>query len=146
MDGFTQRFSVLVVEDDLSYQELYAEMLAGEYELVIVTSAEEARGALRQRRFDVAVVDMRLKQVRDNVDGLDVLEFARALGIPTRFILKSGFPTQTADIEARLSRLQPFAVLDKSADKQAEQLLRLVAQAVRPDRFLRSTPKRSSGG
>jgi DNA-binding NtrC family response regulator len=125
----TQRFSVLVVEDDLSYQELYEEILADEYELEIVASAGEARAALCQRHFDVAVVDMRLKQVRDNVDGLAVLEFARALDLPTRLILKSGFPTQTADIEARLSRLRPFAVLDKSADNQAEQLLRLVAQA-----------------
>src|SRR5512137_2834916 len=101
------RSSVLVVEDDLSYQELYEEILADDYELVIVASAEEAKAALRQRRFDVAVVDMRLRQARGNVDGLDVLEFACALGAPPKLILKSGFPTQTPDIEARLSRLQP---------------------------------------
>ncbi len=130
MDGLTQRFSVLVVEDELSYQELYEEILADDYELAIVASAEQAMAALRQRDFDVAVVDMRLKQVRDNVDGLAVLEFARALGVSTKFILKSGFPTQTADIEARLSRLRPFAVLDKSADNQAEQLVQAISQAV----------------
>jgi DNA-binding NtrC family response regulator len=131
MDGFAKRFSVLVVEDELSYRELYEEILADEYDLVIVASAEEAKAALRQRHFDVAVVDMRLKQVRDNVDGLDVLEFARALGVSTKLILKSGFPTQTVEIEARLNRLHPFAVLDKSADNQAEQLLQLVARAVK---------------
>lgn len=125
------RYRMLVVEDELSYQELYADILSAHYELTMVSSKEAAMSSLRKQSFDIALVDMRLKaNERGNIDGIDVIEFIRALNIPTVVILNSGFPTQTPEITARLKKLDVFAVLDKSADGQVEKLTETIAQAL----------------
>jgi CheY-like chemotaxis protein len=112
---------VLVVEDSESYQELYTEILSDDFDVTIVGSKEEAL-ALADQLFDVAVIDMRLKEVRDNVEGLDVAEHLRWVASSTRVILKSGYPLQTAEIAERIKQLNPDGVLDKSADNQAKTL------------------------
>jgi ActR/RegA family two-component response regulator len=85
---------------------------------------------LRNQSFDIALVDMRLKaDERGNTDGLDVAQFIRDMGYSTQIILKSGFPTETSEIEKKLEILKLFAVLDKAAEGQVRQLSETVAQA-----------------
>jgi len=119
---------VLVVEDSESYQELYAEILA-DFDVTIVGSKEAAL-AIADQLFDVAVIDMRLKEIRDNVEGLDVAEHLRLVAPSTKVILKSGYPLQTAEIAERIKQLNLDGVLDKSADYQARTLRDAIRKAM----------------
>ena len=124
------RSRVLVVEDSESYQELYAEILADDFDVTIAGSKEQAL-AIADQLFDAAVIDMRLKEVRDNVEGLDVAEYLRLVASSTRVILKSGYPLQTAEIAERIKQLNLDGVQDKSADNQAKTLRDAVWKALR---------------
>src|SRR3989304_8703475 len=121
---------VLVVEDSKSYRELYTEILSDDFDVTIVGSKEEAL-AIADQLFDVAIIDMRLKEVRDNVEGLDGAEPLRLVASSTRVILKSGYPLQTAEIAERIKQLNLDGVLDKSADNQAKTLRDAVWKAMR---------------
>ena len=98
--------------------------------MTIVGSKEEAL-AIADQLFDVAVIDMRFKEVRDNVEGLDVAEHLRLVAPSTRGILKSSYPLQTAEIAERIKQLNLDGVLDKSADNQAATLRDAVWKAMR---------------
>ncbi len=124
------RLTVLVIEDELSHQELYAEVLAGEYEVTIAGDQAEAAARVRERAFDIALVDMRLgSRERGNRDGLEVAQLMRDLGQETVIIVKSGFPMETPAVSAWLKKLDVFAVLDKSADNPMRELRETMAQA-----------------
>jgi CheY-like chemotaxis protein len=119
--------SILVVEDDLSWQLLYEEILEEEGYLVeVAASKEEAARKLGGRTFDVAIVDLRLvDQDPKNQDGIEVVKLIRDLNAPTRAIVKSGYLTE--EIGRQLDELGVF-VLDKEGS--VRQLTDLVAQAV----------------
>src|SRR3989304_3770105 len=95
---------VLVVEDSKSYRELYSEILSDDFDVTIVGSKEEAL-AIADQLFDVAVIDMRFKEVRDNVEGLDVAEHLRLVAPSTRGILKTTDLRQAAEIAERIKQL-----------------------------------------
>ena len=121
---------LIIVEDNPAIQKIYKEIFEADYDLQVAGNKEDALAILRKQGFDVALVDMRLKaDERGNIDGLDVAQFIRDMGYSTEIILKSGFPTETPEIEARIKKLKPFAVLDKAAEGQVRQLLETVAQA-----------------
>lgn len=120
---------LLIVEDNLDYQELYQDVLAEEYALSFAADKESALALLATQRFDVALVDVRLReQETENRDGLLVAEAIRAQGHPTAILLKSGFPLES-QLAPRIEALHLFAVLDKSAAGQLRELRALLAQA-----------------
>lgn len=121
--------SILVVEDDLSWQLNYEEILEDEGYLVeVAASKKEADRKLRERTFDVAIVDLRLvDQDPKNMDGIEVVKLIRNLNASTRAIVKSGYLTE--DISRQLKDLGVFGVLDKEGS--ARQLMDLVAKAAR---------------
>lgn len=130
MSSIAKRPKLFIVEDDAAYQEIYQEMFRPNYDLHIAGNREDALAVLRKQGFDVALIDMRLKaDERGNTDGLGVAQFIRDMGYSTEIILKSGFPIETPEIDARIKKLKPFAVLDKAAEGQVRQLLETVAQA-----------------
>ncbi len=132
MSETTTRHSILIVEDSLAYQELYEEVFEDDYEVTIVDNKIDATRLLRERQFDLALIDMRLKENEpENVDGLDVAELIRDLDLPMAMILKSGFPTdESKRVVTRMEKLNFFAVMDKSASNQAQKLITAVAKAV----------------
>ena len=68
-------------------------------------------------------------QFYGNVEGLDVAQRIRDLEHPTEIVLKSGFPAETPEIVRRLKALNLFAILDKSAQTQAQELLDTIRKA-----------------
>jgi two-component system, NtrC family, nitrogen regulation response regulator NtrX len=92
------RRSVLIVDDDLSLLDALerAFMDAGET-TVARGSFEEGRQALRERRFDVLITDVRLGAF----NGLQLAVLARDLWPDIRVIVFSGFddPVLRADAE-----------------------------------------------
>ncbi|MFA7060237.1 MAG: response regulator [Pedobacter sp.] len=62
---------ILVVDDEANIRLLYAEELADEgYEVVTVASTTEAVGKLQEGSYDMAVLDIKLK----NESGIDLLQ------------------------------------------------------------------------
>ncbi len=130
MSTTMERLKVLIVEDNPAFQELYEEILEADYNLEAAKNKEEAFAYVRRNEPDIALVDMRLEaKERGNTDGLDVAQLIRDLGYKTEIILKSGFPTETPQITARLERLNIFAVLEKSANDQVRELVDAIAKA-----------------
>jgi len=123
--------SILVVEDDLSWQMNYEEILEEKGYLVeVAASKEEAVRKVRGRIFDLAIVDLRLvDEDPKNRDGIEVIKLMQDLKAPTRVIVKSGYLTE--EIRSQLDELGVFGILDK--DGSAQQLTGLVAQAVAAD-------------
>jgi len=129
------RPSVLVVEDDPSWQAIYQEVLEEEgYQVGLASSKEEVHQKLEERTYDVAVIDLRLED-RDprNTDGIDIVRVFHDRWMPTRVIVKSSYLTQP--MRAQLKRLGVSAILDKDGD--IKQLTALVASAVQEGNDLR---------
>ena len=125
--------NILIVEDEVAYQELYEEVLEDVYSLVFVSSLDEAKAVIRHQNpiFEVALIDMRLQDVEGNIDGLDVAEFFRDMNLPTQLILKSGFSTEENPItQKRIKALNFHSILDKSTPNQLQLLKEIISQAM----------------
>ena len=102
----------------------------GENDLRIASDRAEAEACLQEARYDVVLVDMRLRaDERSNTEGLDVAELAQALDPSVSVVLNSGYPTETPEIVQRLEKVCA-RVLAKGAGNQVEALLDAVSQAV----------------
>jgi len=84
---------VLVVEDEKSWQELYAEILSDEgFHVSKASTLEEARNILDYCFFHAAIVDLRLSKTdRNNRDGMEVLRHIMELSEGTGAVVMSGY-------------------------------------------------------
>ena len=83
---------ILVVEDDIRWQEIYSEALEKrDYEVNVVGNKNSAFDALDKMFFHAAIVDLKLTDNDKNRDGLDVLRRIWALDEGTRAIVGSGY-------------------------------------------------------
>jgi len=63
---------ILIVEDDLSSQQYYTVMLEEKYELYMVPTVKEAKQALKENVFKVAIIDISLP---GGESGIDLIKF-----------------------------------------------------------------------
>ena len=68
---------------------------------------EEAEALLATRRYDVAIVDLRLAGT-DGREGLDILRFVRDRGLAVRTILMTANPTESAEATAQQLGIDVF--------------------------------------
>ena len=130
---------ILIVEDSITFQEIYQEILGADYAVTIAEDKQSAEAQLRTHPFDVALIDMRLREGdSDNTDGLDIAAFVRTHCPTTVMILKSGFVTvaEASGFRERIESLGFFAVLDKTEEGQIQVLRETVARAVAEMRFV----------
>ena len=59
---------VLIVEDDVSSQQYYSVILEEKYEICMVSTVEEAKQALKQNIFKVAIIDISLPGGESGID------------------------------------------------------------------------------
>ncbi|MBK7063138.1 MAG: sigma-54-dependent Fis family transcriptional regulator [Rubrivivax sp.] len=90
------RALVLVVEDDAAMRRMIGEVLEEIDAEVICVGAQIALDLLEQREAAVVVTDLRMPQV----DGLEILQFARQRHASTQVILLTGFATVETAVEA----------------------------------------------
>lgn len=121
--------SILVVEDNAEWRDLYAELLA-DYRLEFAASYAEARGELQRGRFALAIVDLNLASSearQENRDGYRLLQAARQRGVAT--IVVSGMDSPE-EVDRAYEEHGVFAFIEKSLfDRKA--FMRLVAEVVR---------------
>lgn len=95
---------ILIVEDQVSLQELYEEILtqAG-YNIRIADSYKKAISAIREEDFDLAIIDVRLvEDDRNNRDGLRVLNVLTKLSNKPETILATGYEGDVEDEEKNM--------------------------------------------
>jgi len=66
------KVKVLIVEDDLSSQIYYTHLLEDQYDLHLVTNVADAKTALKQHEYSVAIVDISLP---GDESGIDLIKF-----------------------------------------------------------------------
>jgi DNA-binding NtrC family response regulator len=123
--------TILVVEDDLSWQMIYRELFedAG-YSVQVAGSRDEADHLLESADFDVAIIDLRLvDEDPGNTEGLKVVRALRRRDSPTRVIVQSGY--LTAQVRQELESEGAFAILEKGGPMR--QLMESVAEAINED-------------
>ena len=106
----------LVVEDDLSWQQIISEILSDcGLEVDVATDLNDATAALKSRPHRVAVVDLSLSpNDHNNYDGLRVLDAVRRLDPNCRTILLTGFATVELAVTA-LTDYGAFTFLRKES-------------------------------
>jgi len=59
---------LLIVEDDTSSQTYYSVILKGQYDVCIVSTVEDAKTALEENDFSLAIIDISLPGEEDGID------------------------------------------------------------------------------
>jgi signal transduction histidine kinase len=89
--------SILIVDDEETVRATFADVLEAEgHEVVTASTFSEARGLLRERRFDVALTDLMLPQE----SGLSLLRFASEQHPEMSVVMVTGHPDLSTAIEA----------------------------------------------
>jgi two-component system, NtrC family, response regulator HydG len=121
---FTPPAEVLIVDNDQSHAETVADSLdrVG-FHCRVATSGSEGARLIEESPFDLIITDLKM----DGVDGLGILERAKADQPDTEVILMTGYGTVTSAVEAMRSGafnylLKPLdiAQLRASAEKAVE--------------------------
>ncbi len=102
---------MLVVDDEGSLREILDQFLTDRgYEVITAGNGGEAAGLLEARRFDVALVDLKLP----DVDGLEIVGGINAKFPETKCIIMTAFASMESTIEAL--RLSAFDYIQKPFD------------------------------
>jgi DNA-binding NtrC family response regulator len=124
-----ERALVLVVEDDAAMRRMIGEVLEEVDAEVQCVGAQIALDLLEEREVAVVVTDLRMPQV----DGLEILQFARQCHASTQVILLTGTPRSRR--RSRRSRVAPATILRKPFEP--DDLRRVVDRALAFNRLMR---------
>ncbi|NQV30085.1 MAG: response regulator [Candidatus Marinimicrobia bacterium] len=83
---------LLIVEDDISSQQYYSVVLRELFDLSIASTVEQAKQALADEKFELALVDISLP---GDEDGIDLIKFIRSEytnSLPALAISAHAFP------------------------------------------------------
>jgi len=88
---------ILVVDDEKKVGDMTRVFRTSEgYEVTTFTDSKEARAALETETFDVIITDLKMKEV----DGIELLEFAKEKNPDTKVIVLTAFGTLETAVEA----------------------------------------------
>ena len=88
---------ILVVDDEKIVCDMCQVFLTKDgFDVTTFTDSTQARSALETETFDVIITDLKMKEV----DGIELLEFARERHPDTKVILLTAFGTMETAVEA----------------------------------------------
>ncbi|MDD5205964.1 MAG: sigma-54 dependent transcriptional regulator, partial [Desulfobacterales bacterium] len=91
------KHSILVVDDERSMREFLEILLSREgYEVTLASSGENAFEILEQKKFDLVVTDIKMK----DIDGLEVLKKTKELSPESIVVIISAFATAETAVQA----------------------------------------------
>jgi DNA-binding response OmpR family regulator len=137
---------ILIVEDDRSVADvLRAVMRRSGYQASLAYNGDEATAAIRQRSFDVAILDLNLG--RDDLNGIELLALLREQSPRTAVIMLTGYATLDSAIAAvRLGAhdylLKPSSMAE--IRRSVEQALQQQSQASQREQILSQLEARLS--
>ena len=89
--------SILVVDDDRAIRESLNSLLSDKgYDVLTVEDGHQAIDAVRQREWDVAMIDLKMP----GIDGLEVLREVTKMSPNTKMIIITGYATVESAVEA----------------------------------------------
>jgi diguanylate cyclase (GGDEF)-like protein len=99
--------TILVVDDELFFRRLYANLLSEKgYQVETVSSGEEAVARLLHGDIDIVLTDL----VMPGMDGMQILDYARKLGNPPDVILVTGHASVESAIQALKNGARDYLV------------------------------------
>ncbi len=120
--------TVLVVDDDEAVRSGLYWALTSDYHVLQASSREEACGLINDEKIEVVVSDLHLPpQVDDIVEGLALIDVARAQDPPLQVVVITGSDSKRAALEA--VRRGAYGFFEKPLDPA--ELLHIVNQAAR---------------
>ncbi len=132
-----KRKKILIVDDLKAWRESIASILENEdYSLDFAATLENAQKKLKQEKFDLCIIDIRLQEDVDyNVEGIDLLEWIHKnkQGQPPAIIL-TGHATEA--LKQKADWYKAFAFLEKSPkandfDLDRVEFLNIIEQALK---------------
>ncbi len=106
--------TILVVDDELFFRRLYAELLSEDgYRVETVASGEEAIDRLQRGGVDLILTDM----VMPGLDGLELLRLARGTENPPEVILATGHATLETAIQALKNGARDYLIKPFNPDE-----------------------------
>ena len=93
----TEKPRILVVDDEKIVCDMSRICFTNEgYDVTTFTDSTQARAALETETFDVIITDLKMKEV----DGIELLEYAKEKNPDTKVILLTAFGTLETAVEA----------------------------------------------
>jgi len=117
----TQRYKILIVDDEISLTELLQEELQelGLYEVTLAYDGAEAINLIQKNLYDVVLLDMKMPRV----DGSEVLKYIQEHSPSSQVIILSQYADLKMAVES--TKLGAYEVLSKPYDfDQVEQTVR----------------------
>jgi signal transduction histidine kinase/CheY-like chemotaxis protein len=129
------RISVLVVEDDPSWQWNYEEILGPEgagHSVTIADSRDDGIAKLQQETFDVAIVDLKLPKESGGTDaafehGLAVIDYISGLEPRPRVLISTGYARLLPIDVSRVIEQADLPVIPREREILLESVRRLAA-------------------
>ncbi len=88
---------LLIVEDDVSSQEYYATILDEDYELELLSEAQEAHEMLGKKEFDIVIIDISLPGEEDGIGLIHYIRKTLRSSIPILVVTANAFPQNRVD-------------------------------------------------
>jgi signal transduction histidine kinase len=122
--------SILIVDDEETVRDTFRDVLEAEgYEVITSSSFSEAKECLRDKRFDVALIDLMLPRE----SGMSILSFAREQDRELSVVMVTGHPDLSTAVEAL--KQGAYDYIGKPVTRQA--LLAVVERACERNALLR---------
>lgn len=118
--------SLLIVEDDISSQQYYSIILNNIYELCIVPTVADAKVALSENEFSLAIIDLSLPGDEDGTALMKHIRVALKSDLPILAISAHAFPqNRDSALEAGASEFFTKPILSTSLMNAVERFLKI---------------------
>jgi two-component system response regulator HydG len=89
--------TLLIVDDDIAHRTMLRILLTWEYEIFEADDGLTAIDKIRERPFDLVIMDVRMKRL----SGMDALDRVKDLSPATPVVMMTAYWTESAAAEAR---------------------------------------------
>jgi DNA-binding NtrC family response regulator len=110
---------ILIVEDDLDWQEIYRRCLRGaDYEITTVRKVGQALFLLEEQSFDVVITDLSMLGGAEEFSGFSVLEQATVINPDVQVIVVTGYGSVDHALRAMGSGAYDYITKDRDLGKK----------------------------
>ena len=103
---------ILIADDEEGIREALGLILDGDYEVSFVTDGKQALAKLKQGRFDLAMLDLKMPKL----DGVEILKRMKRAGVHTPVVVLTAY--QSVELAKEAIHLGALDYLPKPFDQQ----------------------------